>query len=75
MIAKIVKNREDFVKHKTRLALVRAEKALKGLQLVNNADGDTEINVSGRESDLFSDTSSIAGSITSRGSQSSRSSG
>lgn len=76
MLTKIVKNQTDFVKHKERLRLVRAEKASRESQLIGDGgDGDNEINPARGDSDLFSDTSSIAGSVTSRGSQSSRLSG
>ncbi|XP_046749478.1 putative elongator complex protein 1 [Diprion similis] len=72
MISKIIKNQTDFIKFRERLSVVRAEKSLKELQLRDVGDGDHEFNPVTGESDLFSDTSSIAGSMTSRGSQSSR---
>ncbi|XP_012256785.2 putative elongator complex protein 1 [Athalia rosae] len=75
LISKINENRQDFTKHKQRLKIVREEKLLRESQSLYNTEGDYDPSAARGESDLFSDTTSIAGSITSRGSQSSRTSG
>ncbi|XP_063980475.1 elongator complex protein 1 [Diachasmimorpha longicaudata] len=71
LLSKISENREEFLKYKKRLLIVRSEIAKREAEdaLAEEEDGPGEV------SDLLSDTSSIAGSNTSLSSGSSRSSG
>ncbi|XP_015608261.1 putative elongator complex protein 1 [Cephus cinctus] len=75
LLSQINKYKEDFEKHTNRLNVVRAEKAAKQMHLIDGDEWDHEAAAARGDSDLFSDTSSVAGSLSSRGSQSSRSSG
>ncbi|CAG5101165.1 Similar to Elp1: Elongator complex protein 1 (Mus musculus) [Cotesia congregata] len=71
---RINKNKEDFLKHKRRLMIVRKEKAKKQALMLEALE--EERGNAGRDfSDLLSETSSVAGSAASGSSRSSRSSG
>lgn len=70
-------HRQDFEKHKSRLAIVRAQAAARESNSANFGLDDDEQNVgAGHDfSDLISDTTSIAGSTMTRSSQASRTTG
>ncbi|XP_034948939.1 putative elongator complex protein 1 [Chelonus insularis] len=73
---KINKNKEEFIRLKNRLIIVRKEKARKEAEALTRNFQNFEDEEPGQEfSDLLSDTSSVAGSVTSTSSKSSRTSG
>lgn len=74
LIFKINRNRDEFEKHKTRLATVRQENAARDLRMQESLGADYDYTTGREISDLLSETSSIAGSVSSRSSRSSRSS-
>ncbi|XP_012270137.1 putative elongator complex protein 1 [Orussus abietinus] len=75
IMSQIEKAGEDFQKHRTRLAKVREEKSKQEMQIHNGLDSERESAIGRDISDLLSDTSSIAGTVTSHGSTTSKSSG
>ncbi|XP_014224134.1 elongator complex protein 1 [Trichogramma pretiosum] len=70
LLEQLAKNHAEFLKYKTRLAVVREEAANRAAARLNFDDGD-EMEGNNGLSDLLSDTTSIAGSTVSRSSRSS----
>lgn len=74
LIGQIKENRENFEKFRTRLSIVRSEKAAKEIETQNRIECDLQSGVDRGVSDLISEYSAAA-STTSRSSQNSRTTG